>query len=127
MAGPDDTWRDAPLQLDADVATEALWRALWPVERIRQRDFFCFGMEVTLQLDLLVRDVFALFQKTLTAVSRHPQHFIPLEFLVHAVTGSQTISFWHGLIQKSAFFETEEILSFSGGCAQQTCLYGQLC
>lgn len=29
-----------------------VWRAAWPVERLRQRAFFCFGMDVLLQLNL---------------------------------------------------------------------------
>ncbi|CAF1712530.1 hypothetical protein Bca4012_008158 [Brassica carinata] len=34
-------------QLSAEV-----WRDLWPVERRRQREFFCFGMDILLKLDL---------------------------------------------------------------------------
>lgn len=42
---------------------KTLWNQLWPVERIRQREFKRFGMEVLLQLDLKVRNtVFSLFQ-----------------------------------------------------------------
>ncbi|GMH28333.1 hypothetical protein Nepgr_030176 [Nepenthes gracilis] len=33
--------------LSADV-----WKELWPIERRRQREFFCFGMDVLLKLDL---------------------------------------------------------------------------
>ncbi|CAD7702617.1 unnamed protein product [Ostreobium quekettii] len=41
---------------------ERVWQKLWPVERVRQRDFFCFGMEVTLQLDLQqTREFFGAF------------------------------------------------------------------
>lgn len=29
-----------------------VWRDLWPIERRRQREFFCFGMDVLLKLDL---------------------------------------------------------------------------
>jgi lycopene beta-cyclase len=29
-----------------------VWRAAWPVERLRQRAFFCFGMDVLLKLNL---------------------------------------------------------------------------
>ncbi|KAG0452107.1 hypothetical protein HPP92_025864 [Vanilla planifolia] len=29
-----------------------VWRELWPIERRRQREFFCFGMDVLLRLDL---------------------------------------------------------------------------
>lgn len=34
-------------QLSAEV-----WRDLWPIERRRQREFFCFGMDILLKLDL---------------------------------------------------------------------------
>lgn len=30
----------------------AVWSSLWPVERLRQREFFNFGMEVLLMLNL---------------------------------------------------------------------------
>nr|ACT78995.1 lycopene beta cyclase [Narcissus pseudonarcissus]ATG32096.1 lycopene beta-cyclase [Chloroplast transformation vector pAXT] len=33
--------------LSADV-----WKDLWPIERRRQREFFCFGMDILLKLDL---------------------------------------------------------------------------
>jgi lycopene beta-cyclase len=29
-----------------------VWKDLWPIERRRQREFFCFGMDVLLKLDL---------------------------------------------------------------------------
>lgn len=29
-----------------------VWKNLWPIERRRQREFFCFGMDVLLKLDL---------------------------------------------------------------------------
>jgi hypothetical protein len=32
----------------------SVWRAAWPVERIRQRIFFCYGMDVLLKLNLQV-------------------------------------------------------------------------
>nr|ADW08476.1 lycopene beta-cyclase [Lilium lancifolium] len=34
-------------ELSAEV-----WKDLWPIERRRQREFFCFGMDVLLKLDL---------------------------------------------------------------------------
>lgn len=37
--------------LGADLSAEA-WKDLWPIERRRQREFFCFGMDVLLKLDL---------------------------------------------------------------------------
>lgn len=30
----------------------AVWKYLWPIERRRQREFFCFGMDILLKLDL---------------------------------------------------------------------------
>ncbi len=39
-----------------DAATAAVWRQVWPAQRLRQREFFSFGMEVLLKLDLQVRD-----------------------------------------------------------------------
>ncbi|KAG2488086.1 hypothetical protein HYH03_013389 [Edaphochlamys debaryana] len=39
-----------------------VWRAMWPVERIRQRAFFVFGMDVLLTLNLFeMRQFFAAF------------------------------------------------------------------
>ena len=38
-----------------DAATAAVWRQVWPAQRLRQREFFSFGMEVLLKLDLQVR------------------------------------------------------------------------
>ncbi|WOK92970.1 lycopene beta-cyclase [Canna indica] len=29
-----------------------IWKDLWPIERRRQREFFCFGMDILLKLDL---------------------------------------------------------------------------
>jgi lycopene beta-cyclase len=40
----------------------AVWRATWPVERIRQRAFFSFGMEMLLTLNLgQMREFFSAF------------------------------------------------------------------
>jgi hypothetical protein len=40
----------------------AVWRSAWPVERLRQRAFFCFGMDVLLKLNLEeTREFFAAF------------------------------------------------------------------
>jgi lycopene beta-cyclase len=40
----------------------AVWRTAWPVERLRQRAFFCFGMDVLLRLNLAeTRQFFAAF------------------------------------------------------------------
>lgn len=34
-----------------DLSAE-IWKDLWPIERRRQREFFCFGMDILLKLDL---------------------------------------------------------------------------
>lgn len=39
-------------QLFGDTLSEAVWRDLWPMDRRRQREFFCFGMDILLKLDL---------------------------------------------------------------------------
>jgi lycopene beta-cyclase len=33
-------------EAEADAMAAAVWAAMWPVQRIRQREFFDFGMEV---------------------------------------------------------------------------------
>ncbi|XP_047320006.1 lycopene beta cyclase, chloroplastic [Impatiens glandulifera] len=35
-----------------DKLSEEVWKDLWPIERRRQREFFCFGMDILLKLDL---------------------------------------------------------------------------
>ncbi|CAL9126568.1 unnamed protein product [Musa textilis] len=35
-----------------DELSSQVWKDLWPIERRRQRQFFCFGMDVLLKLDL---------------------------------------------------------------------------
>ncbi|XP_020589473.1 LOW QUALITY PROTEIN: lycopene beta cyclase, chloroplastic [Phalaenopsis equestris] len=51
----------APIVADAIVryiggsgeeVSARVWKDLWPIERRRQREFFCFGMDVLLRLDL---------------------------------------------------------------------------
>jgi len=43
-------------------AAEAGWEAVWPKHRLIERDLYCFGMEVLLDLDLaLLRDFFGAF------------------------------------------------------------------
>ena len=42
--------------------TAAIWKSLWPKQRLRQREFFTFGMDVLLKLDLHeIRQFFAAF------------------------------------------------------------------
>ncbi|PSC67972.1 Lycopene beta chloroplastic [Micractinium conductrix] len=49
-------------EAEADAMAAAVWRAMWPVQRLRQREFFEFGMEVLLKLDLAeTREFFAAF------------------------------------------------------------------
>ncbi|KAK4345998.1 hypothetical protein RND71_036174 [Anisodus tanguticus] len=38
-------------QLGNELST-SVWKDLWPIERRRQREFFCFGMDILLKLDL---------------------------------------------------------------------------
>lgn len=35
-----------------DELSSEVWKDLWPIERRRQREFFCFGMDILLKLDL---------------------------------------------------------------------------
>lgn len=35
-----------------DDLSAQVWKELWPIERRRQREFFCFGMDILLKLDL---------------------------------------------------------------------------
>lgn len=49
-------------EAEATAAAAAVWAAMWPVQRIRQREFFDFGMEVLLKLDLEeTREFFSAF------------------------------------------------------------------
>jgi hypothetical protein len=46
----------------AEAMSAAVWRATWPVERIRQRAFNVFGMEMLISLDLKqTREFFSAF------------------------------------------------------------------
>ena len=38
----------------AEAISAAVWRMAWPAQRLRQRVFFSFGMDVLLKLDLQV-------------------------------------------------------------------------
>nr|QSQ68576.1 chloroplastic lycopene beta cyclase [Puya raimondii] len=38
--------------LTGNELSRAVWKDLWPIERRRQREFFCFGMDILLKLDL---------------------------------------------------------------------------
>lgn len=38
--------------LSGDELSMEVWKDLWPIERRRQREFFCFGMDILLKLDL---------------------------------------------------------------------------
>nr|ADA82242.1 lycopene beta cyclase [Crocus sativus] len=38
--------------LSGDMLSAEVWKDLWPIERRRQREFFCFGMDILLKLDL---------------------------------------------------------------------------
>ncbi|KAF5750267.1 lycopene beta cyclase chloroplastic [Tripterygium wilfordii] len=39
-------------KLTGDELSVEVWKNLWPIERRRQREFFCFGMDILLKLDL---------------------------------------------------------------------------
>ncbi|XP_040376509.1 lycopene beta cyclase, chloroplastic [Oryza brachyantha] len=39
--------------LAGDALSAEVWRQLWPADRRRQREFFCFGMDILLKLDLV--------------------------------------------------------------------------
>lgn len=39
-------------RLSGDALSAEVWKDLWPIERRRQREFFCFGMDILLKLDL---------------------------------------------------------------------------
>lgn len=38
--------------ITGDALAAEVWKELWPTDRRRQREFFCFGMDVLLKLDL---------------------------------------------------------------------------
>ncbi|KAG2430978.1 hypothetical protein HYH02_013511 [Chlamydomonas schloesseri] len=49
-------------EAEADSMAAAVWAATWPMERIRQRAFFTFGMDVLLSLNLVqIREFFRAF------------------------------------------------------------------
>lgn len=39
-------------RLSGNELSAEVWKDLWPIERRRQREFFCFGMDILLKLDL---------------------------------------------------------------------------
>ncbi|XP_042481530.1 lycopene beta cyclase, chloroplastic/chromoplastic-like [Macadamia integrifolia] len=43
---------DSKKEISGDELTAEVWKDLWPIERRRQREFFCFGMDILLKLDL---------------------------------------------------------------------------
>ena len=52
----------AQSEQQAAMLTNNIWRSIWPKERLRQREFFTFGMDVLLKLDLAeIRQFFAAF------------------------------------------------------------------
>lgn len=42
---------DRSVLIGNEISAE-VWKDLWPIERRRQREFFCFGMDILLKLDL---------------------------------------------------------------------------
>ena len=80
---------------EAAAMAAAAWRAMWPVQRLRQREFFDFGMEVLLTLDLeQTREFFAAF----FALS----DFHWQGFLSSRLTFSELIGFGLSLFAKSS-------------------------
>eukprot|EP00873_Tetraselmis_striata_P010501 jgi/Tetstr1/430765/TSEL_020550.t1 len=54
--------RKAASATEADAMAAEVWASLWPQERLQQREFFCFGQDVLLKLDLQgTRDFFDSF------------------------------------------------------------------
>ncbi|CAO2044873.1 unnamed protein product [Urochloa humidicola] len=47
-----DTGDGSAAGLAGDALSAEVWKQLWPANRRRQREFFCFGMDVLLKLDL---------------------------------------------------------------------------
>ncbi|GAX83195.1 hypothetical protein CEUSTIGMA_g10621.t1 [Chlamydomonas eustigma] len=59
LAGPH---RRPVSEAEAGAMSEAVWAATWPVERIQQRAFFTFGMDILLSLNLFqTREFFMAF------------------------------------------------------------------
>ncbi|CAN0890593.1 Lycopene beta cyclase, chloroplastic/chromoplastic [Linum grandiflorum] len=69
-----------------DELSTQVWKDLWPIERRRQREFFCFGMDVLLKLDL-------------PATRRFFDAFFDLE-----------PHYWHGFLSSRLFLP--ELLTF---------------
>ncbi len=65
----------------------AVWAATWPVERIRQRAFFTFGMDVLLSLDLFQMCEFFRWE-----AGRLASLHILVQWLCHAVRSSACTS-----------------------------------
>lgn len=96
----------------------AVWRATWPLERIRQRAFFSFGMDMLLSFNLeQIREFFAAFFN----LSEHHWH----GFLSARLSFPELIGF--GL---SLFVEVGHFSSCSHSvCTRPVCLpvSGTLC
>lgn len=62
FTGKEGTRKKAVSAAEADRMAAAIWASLWPEERLQQREFFCFGQDVLLKLDLQgTRDFFDSF------------------------------------------------------------------
>jgi lycopene beta-cyclase len=80
---------------EAAAMSAAVWGVMWPVQRLRQRAFFEFGMDVLLKLDLAeTRQFFAAF----FSLSDHHWH----GFLSSRLSFSQLIAFGLSLFAKSS-------------------------
>ncbi|CAL1352289.1 unnamed protein product [Linum trigynum] len=71
---------------NGDELSAEVWRDLWPIQRRRQREFFCFGMDILLKLDL-------------PATRRFFDAFFDLE-----------PRYWHGFLSSRLFLP--ELLTF---------------
>ena len=93
-AGDGPTAPGADASGTADTAAASVWAALWPPQRVRQRAFFCFGMDVLLRLNLAeTRQFFAAFFSL--------SDFNWTGFLSSRLTFGQLIAFGLSLFAKS--------------------------
>lgn len=91
-------------EAEADRMAAAVWSTIWPVERLQQREFFSFGMEVLLSLNLAETREF--FRAFFSLSDFHWQGFLSsrLSFL-------QLIGFGFSLFAKSSNAARANLLS----------------
>ncbi|KAL2534998.1 Lycopene beta cyclase [Abeliophyllum distichum] len=76
--------------LGSELSSE-VWKDLWPIERRRQREFFCFGMDILLKLDLPLAWIF--FS---SLIYKPPDGFLMLFFDLEP-------RYWHGFLSSRLF------------------------